>query len=64
MRIPKDIPEKSGITESSANEMASHSDRVVTGERPYKLADLLNRVTDDNLHRERDTGAPRGKEHW
>ena len=64
MRTPKDIPEESGIAKGSAIEIASQSDRVVTRERPYELADLLNLVTDDNLHPEQDIGGPQGKEQW
>ena len=32
--------------------------------RAYELADLLSRVTTDNLHQEQDTGKPQGNEQW
>ena len=44
--------------------MASQGDRVVLRKRPYDLADLLSRITDDNLHSELDTGEPQGNEQW
>ena len=62
MSIPKATSEQSGASEESAVEVVSKGDRVVTRKRPYDLADLLRRVTDDNLHPEQDTGAPQGNE--
>lgn len=56
------IPEET--SDGAAVETASPSDPVETHERPYDLADLLSRITDDNLHPEQSTGEPRGNEHW
>ena len=64
VRIPKAIAEQWGVSEGSAIDMASHGDRVVMRKRPYDLADLLSKVTDDNLHPEQDTGEPQGREQW
>ena len=32
--------------------------------RAYELADLLSRMTADNLHPEQDIGKPQGNEQW
>ena len=64
VRIPKAIAKQWGLSEGSAIEMASQGDRVVMRKRPYDLADLLSRITDDNLHPEHDTGEPQGNEQW
>ena len=64
VRIPKAIAEQWGVSEGSAIEMEARGDRVVLRKRIYDLADLLARVTADNLHPEQDTGAPLGNEQW
>ena len=64
VRIPKAIAEQWGVSEGSAIEMASQGDRVVLRKRPYDLAVMLSRITDDNLHSEHDTGDPQGNEQW
>ena len=64
VRIPKAIAEQWGVSEGSAIEIASHGDQVVMRKRPYDLADMLDRVTDDNLHPEQETGDSLGSERW
>ncbi|MDE0049176.1 MAG: AbrB/MazE/SpoVT family DNA-binding domain-containing protein [Rhodospirillales bacterium] len=64
VRIPKAIAEQWGVSEGSAIEMASQGDRVVMRRRPYDLADMLSRVTAENLHPEQDTGEAQGSEQW
>ena len=56
------IPEET--SDGAAVETASQSDPVETHKRSYDLADLLSRITDDNLHPEQDTGDPQGNEQW
>ncbi len=34
------------------------------GKETYNLADMLARITDENLHPEVDTGPPQGNEEW
>ena len=64
VRIPKPIAEQWGVHEGSAIEMVSRGDRVVMRKRTYDLADMLARVTTDNMHPELSTGPARGNESW
>ena len=64
VRIPKAIAEQWGVSEGSVIDMASQGDRVVMRKRTYDLADMLSRVTADNLHPEQDTGESQGNEQW
>ena len=64
VRIPKAIAEQWGVSEGSAIEMQSQGDRVVMRKRAYDLADMLSRMTADNLHPEHDTGEAQGNERW
>lgn len=67
VRIPKAFAEEVGLTDESSVEM-----RLVKGGllvepvAPYgaRLDELLEAVTDDNLHGEVDWGSARGKEAW
>ena len=64
VRIPKAIAEQWGVSEGSAIEMDSQGDRVVMRKQTYDLADMLTRVTADNLHPEQDIGETQGNEQW
>ncbi len=64
VHIPEETSDQSSASESAAVETASQSDFSEMRKRPYDLADLLSRVTDDNLHPEQDTGEPQGNEQW
>jgi len=67
LRIPKSLAEQTGVREGSAVNLTVEEDRlVVTPVRveAYGLKDLLDKVTDDNLHDEVDFGDPQGKEVW
>ena len=64
VRIPKAIAEQWGVSEGSAIEMDAGDGQVVMRKRKYGLADLLARVTVDNLHPEQDTGEAAGNEEW
>ena len=64
VRIPKPIAEQWGVHEGSAIELVPRGDQVVMRKRTYNLADMLAKITDDNLHPEVDTGPPQGKEEW
>ena len=61
---PKPIAEQWGVCEGSAIEIVSHGDQVVLRKRTYNLADMLDQVTEDNLHPELDTGPAQGNEAW
>ena len=64
VRIPKPIAEQWGVQEGSAIEIVSRGEQVVMRKRTYVLADMLARVTADNLHPELGTGPALGKEEW
>ena len=67
LRIPKSIAEQTGVKEGSAVELNVEDERLVITPvkvEAYRLADLLERVTDENLHGEIDTGDPVGREVW
>lgn len=64
VRIPKAIAEQCGVSEGSAVEMDAQDGRIVLRKRSHDLADMLSRITADNLHKEQDFGEPQGKEQW
>ena len=67
VRIPKTFAAEVGLTVDSPVEL-----RLVEGgllvmpamPPPYDLEELLDRVTDSNLHAEVDTGPTQGSEVW
>lgn len=67
VRIPKAFAEEVGLMDGSSVEM-----RLVDGgllvepvsTRPLTLEDLLDGVTEANLHAEVDTGPAQGSEAW
>lgn len=64
VRIPKPIAEQWGVREGSAIEIVSRAEQVVLSKRRHSLAEMMARVTPDNLHSEFDTGPPAGNEAW
>ena len=64
VRIPKAVAEQCGISEGSAMEIDVQSGRIVMWKRNYDLADMVSRITPENLHPEEDMGLPRGSERW
>jgi len=64
IRIPKAIAEQWGVREGSAVELVSRGEQVVIRKRRYDLAEMLERVSPDNLHSEVDFGPPAGREEW
>ena len=66
IRIPKAIATKLRIEEKSFVEMRLEKGSVVVTpvRQDYTLEELLERVTDQNIHGEADTGAPVGEEPW
>ncbi len=65
LRIPSAFADELGLAENSAvNLSLKEGGLVVTaaaGEK-WSLDELLSRVTEDNRHREWETGAPEGSE--
>ena len=64
VRIPKAIAEQWGVSEGSAIEMDSRGDGVLMRKKAYDLAEMLSRITADNLHPEQETGEAQGNERW
>lgn len=64
IRIPKAIAEQWGVREGSAVELESRGEQVVIRKKRYDLAEMLAKVTPDNLHSEVDFGPPAGREEW
>ena len=64
VHTPEETSDQSGASEGAAVETALQDDAVETYGRGDDLADLLSRITDDNLHPEQDTGERLGNEHW
>lgn len=67
VRIPKAFAQDSGMVENSPVEMTvAGRDLIISprAPRPFTLQQLLDGITDDNLHDEIPTGAPVGNEVW
>ena len=64
VRIPKAIAEQWGVSEGSAVEMDAQGKQIIMQKRTYDLADMLRRITADNLHPEQDIGETQGNEQW
>ena len=64
VRIPKAVARQCGITEGSALEMDVQSGRIVLRKRNYDLAEMVSRITPENVHPEEDMGPSRGHEQW
>ena len=68
MTDEKSAPQSFGTTphnpasEGPATEADASGDRIAPRERTYDLADMLNRITPDNLHPEQDFGTVGGNE--
>lgn len=64
VHTPEETSDQSSASEDAAVEATLRCESVEMGKRLYSLADLLSRITEDNLHSEQDTGAPQGNEQW
>lgn len=67
LRIPKAFAQEVGLEEESAIEITvSGGDLVISprAPRPFTLEQLLEGITDDNIHEEISTGSPVGNEVW
>lgn len=67
VRIPKAFAEDMGLEEDSPVEIGVvEGDLVVSSPpaRPFTLVGLLSEVTEDNLHREVESGPAIGGEVW
>ena len=67
LRIPKLLAEESGVYAGSEVELSvENGDLIVRPARSirYRLKDLLEEISDENLHGEVDTGEAVGREAW
>ena len=64
VRLPEPIAEQWGVQEGSAIVMISQGDQVVMRRKTCNLDDMLDQVTEENLHPGEDTGPARGNEAW
>jgi len=67
LRIPKSFANEIGLGEnSSIRLMIKEGALVVTPEHKpqWRLEELLEKVTEDNIHREWETGSAEGDEIW
>ena len=67
LRIPRNFALETSIQNGSTVDIAVEKGRIIVkpivGEK-ILLEDLLNQITEDNLHTEVDFGKPEGKEVW
>lgn len=67
LRIPKSLADEIGLGQNSYVQlMIKEGALVVTPEREpkWRLEELLEKVTEDNIHREWETGSVEGDEIW
>lgn len=67
VRIPKAFAGDLGlVSEAEVDLSVDQGTLVLAPAAPYRvtLRSLLDKVTDENSHREVDTGAPEGNEAW
>jgi len=67
LRIPRSMAMESSIEQGSYVDIQSVDGKLVIDpvkETEYKLEDLLEKVSETNIHFEIDTGNPVGKELW
>lgn len=67
LRIPKSFADEIGLTENSSIQvMIKEGTLVVAPDREpeWRLEMLLAQVTENNLHREWETGSAQGNETW
>ena len=67
VRIPKAFAAELGLVQDSSVELALEDGSLVVRPSPspeYHLSELLDRVTEDNLHTEEDYGRAVGNEEW
>ena len=66
LRIPKALAEEVKVREGSMVEISLAKGQLLIRPAParYDLEDLLEEVTQENLHAEVGTGVPQGSEGW
>jgi antitoxin MazE len=67
LRIPKSFALNANLRQNKLVDLSIDKERIIItpiDEREYSLDELLESVSESNLHGEVDTGAPVGKEIW
>jgi len=67
LRIPKSFALNANLRQDELVDLSIDKERIIVtpiGKKEYSLDELLESVTESNLHGEFDTGAPVGKEIW
>jgi antitoxin MazE len=66
LRIPKPLAEQAGVSAGSEVEVTATEHEIVIrpAKRRYRLKELVDGITPQNVHAETDLGPPVGKEAW
>jgi len=67
VRIPKNVAQEARIQEGTSVELRVEEGRLIIApqnKRKYTLAELVDKITPENMHGETDWGPPVGKEVW
>ena len=67
LRIPKSFALNANLRQDKLVDISIDKEKIIItpiGEKEYSLDELLECVSEDNLHGEFDTGVPAGKEIW
>ena len=67
LRIPKSFALNAKLRQNELVDLSIDKDKIIItpiGEKEYSLDELLEGVSESNLHGEFDTGVPVGKEIW
>ncbi len=67
LRIPKSFALNANLRQDELVDISIDKEKIIItpiGEKEYSLDELLECVSEDNLHGEFDTGVPVGKEIW
>lgn len=67
LRIPKSFALNANLRQNELVDISIDKEKIIITpirEKEYSLDELLDGVSEDNLHGEFDTGVPVGKESW
>ncbi|MFC1821018.1 AbrB/MazE/SpoVT family DNA-binding domain-containing protein [Thermodesulfobacteriota bacterium] len=67
LRIPKSFALNANLRQNELVDLSIEKEKIIItpiNEKEYSLKELLDKVTESNLHGEFDTGEPVGKEIW
>ncbi len=67
LRIPKSFASNANLKQNELVDLSIEKEKIIISpiyEKEYSLKELLDKVTEGNLHGEFDTGEPVGKEIW